>query len=102
MTIFSKLLPYSVITLDLGDARSDLAQGSITLRGTALSSWLANVVTIITLDGGSLSFKLGDSDNDSITASDNMKHEGPPFSEIYWTNTAQPGLTAEIYVTWVD
>lgn len=102
MAFTRKIQPYTVISLDLGDARTDLAQGSITLRGSAVSPWKANTITVLDLDGGSLSFKLNDSDNNSIDGSDGFKIEGNAFREIYWTNTAQAGKTAKIYLAWVD
>jgi len=102
MTFTRKIQPYAVIELDLGDARTDLAEGSITLRGSAVSPWKANTITVLDLDGGSLSFKLNSSDNDSIDGSDGLKIEGNMFREIYWTNTAQSGLTAKVYLAWVD
>ena len=102
MSYLSKIRPYAVISLDLATARTDLAQGAITLRGASVSPWVANTITILSLGGGSLSFKLNDSDNDSIDASDGLKVEGCVFTGIYWTNTAQPGLTATVFVAGVD
>jgi len=102
MTFTKKIQPYAVIELDLGDARTDLAQESITLRGSAISPWRANTITVLDLDGGDLSFKLNSSDNNSIDGSDGLKIEGNIFREIYWTNTAQAGLTAKVYLAWVD
>jgi hypothetical protein len=102
MTFTRKIQPYAKISLNLGDARTDLAQGSITLRGSAVSPWKANTITVLDLDGGSLSFKLNDSDNDSIDGSDDLKVEGNIFREIYWTNTEQAGKTAKVYLAWVD
>ena len=102
MAFTPKVFPYTVISLDLSVARSDLAQGSLTIRGSTVGTWRANILSVITLDGGSLSFKLNDDDNDSIDASDNLKTEGTPFTELYWTNTAQPGKTAKIYISQVD
>lgn len=93
MSFSDKELPYKVIDLGLVTARDDSAQ--------ALEN-AVNTLTIITLDGGSLSFKLNSSGNDSITASDGLKIEGLVITEIYWTNTAQPGKTAEIFLAWVD
>lgn len=83
----------SVISLLLTGARTDSAQG-LTKK--------INSITIITLNGGSLSVKLNSSSNDSITLADNMKIEGTPITELYWTNTAQAGLTAKIYTAWID
>ena len=97
-----KIQPYAIIELDLSDARTDLAEGSISLKGEVVSPWKANTITVLDLDGGSLSFKLNNSDNDSIDGSDGLKVEGNIFREIYWTNTAQVGLTAKIYLSWVD
>lgn len=93
MSFSDKELPYKVIDLSLATARSDTAQ--------SLDN-ISNTLTIISLDGGSLSFKLNSSDNDSITASDGLKIEGTVITEIYWTNTAQSGKTAEIFLAWVD
>lgn len=93
MSFSDKELPYKVISLSLATARDDTAQ---TLEN------VSNTLTIITVDGGSFSFKLNSSDNDSITASDGLKIEGSVITEIYWTNTAQSGKTAEIFLAWVD
>jgi len=101
MTFATKIQPYAVISLDLTTARTDLAQGAITLRGEDVSPWKANTLTVLDLGGGDLSFKLGDSDNDSIPGSDGLKIEGGPFREIYWTNTVV-GTTAKVYMAWVD
>ena len=102
MAYLTKIQPYAVISLDLSTARSDLAQGAVTLRGSSVSTWKANTITILTLGGGSLSFRLDKSTNDEIDASDGLKVEGSIFREIYWTNTAQAGITAKIYLAWVD
>lgn len=102
MTFTPKIQPYAVISLDLGDARTDLAQGGITLKGSVVSPWKANTITILDLDGGSLSFKLNNSDNDEVDAIDGLKLEGNIFREIYWTNAAQAGKTAKVYLAWVD
>ena len=93
MAFSDKEIPYKVIDLALDGARTDVAQ--------SLDN-ASNTLTIITLDGGSLSFKLNSSDNDLINASDGMKIEGTVITEIYWTNTAQVGKTAEIFLSWVD
>lgn len=102
MTFTPKIQPYAIISLDLGDARTDLAQGAISLRGSDVSPWKANTLTVLDLNGGSLSFKFNDSDNDSIDGIDDLKIEGNIIKEIYWTNTAQAGLTAKVYLAWVD
>jgi hypothetical protein len=93
MSFSDKELPYKVIELSLATARTD---GAESLEN------VSNTLTVITLDGGTLSFKLNSSDNDSITASDGLKIEGTVITEIYWTNAAQAGLTAEIFLSWVD
>jgi len=62
-----------------------------------------NTLTVITLDGGSLSVKLNANTNDSITLSDGFKIEGIPISELYWYNTKQAdGTIAEIFAAWID
>ena len=93
MSFSDKELPYKVIELSLAAARADVAQS---LENTS------NTMTIITLDGGDLTFKLNSADNDSITASDGLKIEGTVITEIFWSNAAQAGLTAEIFLSWVD
>ena len=93
MSFSDKELPYKVIDLGLATARTNSAQ---TLENAS------NTLTIITLDGGTLSFKLNSSDNDLITASDGLKIEGTVITEIYWTNAAQSSKTAEIFLAWVD
>lgn len=102
MSYITKILPYAVITLDLSTARTNLAQGAITLRAVSVGTWKANTITILTLGGGSLSFRLDKNTNDSIDASDNLKVEGVTLRDIFWTNTAQAGKTAKIFLAWVD
>lgn len=102
MAFASKIRPYAVITLDLGSARTDAAQGSITLRGVALGTWRVNTLTILTLGGGTLSARLNDTSNDLIPISNGQKIEGIPITEIYWTNEAQADLTAKVFAAWVD
>ena len=93
MSLTSRQYQYDVISLLLTGARSDSAQG-LTKK--------INTITVITLNGGSLSIKLNSSSDKSIPLADNMKIEGTPISELYWTNTAQAGLTAQIYIAWID
>jgi len=93
MALTSRQYNPSVISLILTGARSDSAQG-LTKK--------INSITVITLNTGTLSLKLNSSSNDSITLSDNMKIEGTPITEIYWTNSAQAGLTAKIFIVWID
>lgn len=93
MTLTSRQYQYDVISLLLTGARSDKAQG-LTKK--------INTLTIITLGGSSLSVKLNASTNNSITLSDGFKIEGIPISELYWTHIAQAGLTAKVFVAWID
>ncbi len=93
MSLTDRQYEYDIISLALDGARSDSAQG--------LTKKL-NSLTILTLDGGTLSFRLNSSSATVITASDGMKIEGIPITEIYWTNIAQAGLTAQIFLVWID
>lgn len=93
MSLVDRQYQYDIISLALDAARSDTAQG-LTKK--------INTLTVITLDGGSLSVKLNSSSNSSITLSDGFKIEGIPISELYWAHAAQAGLTAEIFVAWTD
>ena len=93
MSLTDRQYEYDIILLALDGARSDSAQG--------LTKKL-NSLTILTLDGGTLSFRLNSSSSTIITASDGMKIEGIPITEIYWTNIAQAGLTAQIFIVWID
>lgn len=93
MSLIDRQYVYDVISLALDGVRSDTAQG--------LTKKL-NSFTIITLDGGTLSFRLNSSTATIITASDGLKIEGMPITEIYWTNIAQAGLTAQIFIIWID
>jgi len=61
-----------------------------------------NTITILDLDGGALDLKLNANTNDTITCSNGLKIEGIPITDIWWINAAQPGLTATIFVAWVD
>ncbi len=102
MVYITKIQPYAVISLDLGTARTLLAQGAVTLRGVSVGTWRANTITVLTLGGGTLSFRLDKNTNDSIDASDAFKVEGITLRDIFWTNTAQVGKTAKILIAWVD
>lgn len=102
MSFGTKIRPYAVISLALDGARADSAQGAITLEGVSKATWKINTLTVITLGGGTLSVKLNSSSGDSITLSDAFKIEGSIIDELYWTNAAQAGKTAEIYAAWVD
>lgn len=93
MTLSERQYNYTVISLLLTNARSDSAQG-LTKK--------INSLTVLSLGGGTLSVKLNSSSNDSITLADNMKIEGLPITELYWTNAAQVGVTATIFIIWID
>lgn len=93
MSLLDRQYVPNVISLILTSARTAEAQG--------LTSKI-NTITFLTLDGGSLTFRLNSATADLITASDGMKIEGIPITEIYWTHTAQAGLTAEIFTAWID
>lgn len=93
MTLSERLYESEDIQLDLNTARSDTAQG-LTKK--------INTLTVISLGGGALSFKLNSATGDEINAVDGLKIEGIPITDIYYTNAAQAGLTAEIFIAWVD
>jgi len=80
---------YKIVTVDLGTARSDSALG---LSGISL--------TIIDKGTGNFSFKFNDKGKDAITQDDVA--DGSvfeiEFSEIYFTNTAQAGLSVKLYI----
>ncbi|MFH1296351.1 MAG: hypothetical protein ABIJ04_03655 [Bacteroidota bacterium] len=99
MVFTTKIQPYAVITLAAG-ALADSAQGAITLRGVSVGTWKANSITVLTLAGGTLSFKLDKNTNDSIDASAGLKIEGSIFRDIFWTKAA--ATTATIFIVWVD
>lgn len=91
--LLSRQYDPETISLALDNARTDVAQG-LTKK--------INSLTILTLNGGSLSLKLNSSSNTSVPLADNLKIDGTPITEIYWTNTAQAGKTAKIYIVWID
>ena len=95
MTLTERQYQYSIITVDLSVDRSSGVAAGLTKK--------INTLTVITLDGGSLSVKLNTSSDKSITLADNMKIEGIPISDLYWINTAQAaGTDAEIFTAWID
>lgn len=102
MSFYTKVQPYVVLTLDLSTARTDEAVGSIAIKGNTVPTWICNTLTVLTLGGGSLSFKLNSSNNDGIDASDGLKIEGTTFYELYLTNSAQAGVTAKIFMAYID
>jgi hypothetical protein len=102
MTFLRKVLPNSIISISLEDVRVNEAQGALTICGEAVADWIANSITVISLDGGSLSVRLDDTLSGRIELSDGMTIAGEVFTELYWTNTGQEGLTAQIHVAWVD
>lgn len=83
----------NIISLLLTNARTAEAEG--------LTNKI-NTITFLTLGGGTLTFRLNSATADLITASDGMKIEGIPITEIYWTHGAQAGITAEIFTAWID
>ncbi len=93
MSLFDRQYAPNVISLLLTTARAAEAEG--------LTSKI-NTLTILTLGGGTLSFRLNSATADLIPASDGLKIEGIPITEIYWTHTAQAGITAEIFTAWID
>lgn len=101
MAYVRRVTPYTIISLALDNARNGAAQNDLTVEGETVSDWTANTITVLTLGAGSLSFALSQL-GDDIIASDGLKVEGVRFSNIYWTNTSQPGKTAVIFLAWVD
>lgn len=99
MVYVTKVQPYAIITLGAG-ALANIAQGTLTVRGANVGTWRANTITILTLAGGTLSFRLDKNDNDAIDASSGLKVEGNIFRDIFWTKAA--ATTATVYVAWVD
>lgn len=99
MAYITKIQPYAVITLVAG-AMPNTAQGAITLRGASVGTWKANTITVLTLAGGTLSFRLDKNNNDLIDASTGLKVEGSIFRDIFWTKAA--ATTATIILSWVD
>ena len=93
MSFDDRQYKYKVISLDLSTSRANVA-GGLTKK--------INTFTILTLDGGSLDLKLNSDADDTITGSDGLKIEGIPITEIYWTNAAQAGVTAKIFIAWID
>lgn len=84
---------YKIISLKLDIARANVAEG-LTKK--------INTFTIITLDGGDLELKLNSDADDTITGIDGLKIEGYPITDIFWTHAAQAGVTAEIFIAWID
>jgi hypothetical protein len=97
----TKVKPYAIITLDASVARSATAQGAITILGETVEEWIANTITVLDLAGNTLTFNLDDPLAGDIPASDGLKEEGIPFSEIYWTNAGGAGDII-IQIAWVD
>lgn len=93
MSLANRQYQYIIISLDLATARTDVAQG--------LTSKI-NVLAIITLDTGVLNIKLNNSTNTIIPLITGLVIDTIQISEIYWTNTAQPGKTAKIFIVWAD
>jgi len=93
MSLTARQYKYKVISLDLGTVRADVAEG-LTKK--------INTITLLDLDGGTLDLKLNAKANDTINGSDGLKMEGMPVTDIFWTNSAQSGKTAKIFIAWID
>lgn len=93
MTLDSRQYDYDTISMALDAAQTDVAQG-LTKK--------VNSFTVLTLDGGAVSVRLNSATGDLIALSDGIKIEGIPITELYWTNTAQAGLTAKFFIIWID
>lgn len=93
MVLSDRQYQYNIISLALDAARSNVAQG-LTKK--------INTLTVLTLDTGTISVRLNSASNDSIPLADNMKIEGLPISEIYWTSAISAGKTAKIFAVWID
>ena len=93
MSLTARQYKYKVISLDLGTVRADVAEG-LTKK--------INTITLLDLNGGSLDLKLNTKANDTINGSDGLKMEGMPVTDIFWTNSAQAGKTAKIFIAWID
>ncbi len=93
MSLTGRQYKYNVISLDLGVARSNTAQG-LTKK--------INVLSVITIDSGTLSVRLNSATNTLITLATSLTLNNIQMSELYWTNLAQPGKTAKIFIAWVD
>jgi len=97
MALSSRQYDHDIISLDLGTAR-----GTATEYESQGLTKKSNSFTVITLGGGSLRAKLNSNSNDSFALSSGLYISGVPISDILWYNTAQAGLTAEIFIVWVD
>lgn len=112
MAFLDKVTPYSILGdgtnayIDLTTARSLSAQGSVWLSdGKELNAWVANSLLVNALTAGStLSIGVGDGTDTlgMMTAATGLKISGIPFTEVFFTNAAQPGKTAEILIAWID
>ena len=102
--------PYAVLEIPLGTARSFTSLGSLNLPdGTLLSNWIAKSLTITSFpSGAALSIALGDRNTvpnsayGLLTGSSGFRLDGIPFTQIYFMNIAQVGLTAELVLAWID
>lgn len=103
MGFLAKVVPYSVVTLDLEAVRVDEAQGPLMIGGEQKTDWIANTLTVIDLDeSATLSVRLDRIQNDEIPLSQGLTIAGVAVTELYWTNVGQAGVTAKIFVAWVD
>jgi hypothetical protein len=102
MGFLAKVVPYSVVTLSLEAVRVNEAQGPLTIGGVQKADWIANTLTVLELDGATLSVRLDRTQNDEIPLSQGLTIAGVAITELYWTNVGQAGKTAKIFVAWVD
>lgn len=103
MGFLAKVVPYSVVTLSLETVRVDEAQGALAVGGVQKADWIANSLTVISIDAdATLSVRLDRTQNDEIPLSAGITIVGEVFTELYWTNVGQAGKTAKIHVAWVD
>jgi hypothetical protein len=93
MSLVDRQYRYKVLSLNLGIARDNVAEG-LTKK--------INTLTILTLGNGTLEFKLNLNTNDTIPGSSGLKIECIPTTELFWTNVAQAGKTAKVFIVWID
>ncbi len=101
MTFLTKIHPYAVISLNLGTARTASAQGTVTVQGLDIDTWIANTLLINALSAGAtLTVGIGE-DADEVTAVSGLKTTGISFTDLVYTNAAQVGKSAEIIISYI-